>query len=320
MNIDPKNSAANRIKPEYFFWAAIVLALFGVVYGKPDVLPAEQTVAAAVAAPAAANPYDRVDLLAEAAVVYDVQGDTFLFQKNATTSLPLASITKIMTGTVALSLVPETTLIPISAKAVAEEGDSGLKVGEKWLLRDLVPFMLVQSSNDAAAAISTEVGKVAAGTEDSDVGREFFIRKMNAEAAEMGLTATRFTSASGLDTNLTEAGAYASAEDTARLLAHALQRFPAIFAKTRWSELKLQNGDGEAHSAQNTNTDTDKLPLLIASKTGYTDLAGGNLVIAFDAGFNRPFIVAVLGSTAEGRFTDVEKLVWSTLEYLAQAR
>ena len=56
--------------------------------------------------------------------------------------------------------------------------------------------------------------------------------------------------------------------------------------------------------------------MLIASKTGYTDLAGGNLVIAFDAGFNHPIIVSVLGSTIDGRFTDAEALVWAALAYL----
>ena len=51
----------------------------------------------------------------------------------------------------------------------------------------------------------------------------------------------------------------------------------------------------------------------IASKTGFTDLAGGNLVIAFDAGLSHPIIISVLGSTQEGRFRDVEKLVTASL-------
>ena len=79
------------------------------------------------------------------------------------------------------------------------------------------------------------------------------------------------------------------------------------------------NGRGGI-DARNTNQETGKFPLLIASKTGYTDLAGGNLALAFDAGFNRPIIIVVLGSSYEGRFADAEKLVWATLAYLAQAR
>jgi D-alanyl-D-alanine carboxypeptidase len=52
---------------------------------------------------------------------------------------------------------------------------------------------------------------------------------------------------------------------------------------------------------------------LIASKTGYTDLAGGNLAVAFDAGVNRPIVIAVLGSSREERFSDVEKLASAVL-------
>lgn len=51
----------------------------------------------------------------------------------------------------------------------------------------------------------------------------------------------------------------------------------------------------------------------MASKTGLTDLAGGNLAIAFDAGLGHPIVVVVLGSTEDGRLTDVENLVDATL-------
>jgi D-alanyl-D-alanine carboxypeptidase len=79
----------------------------------------------------------------------------------------------------------------------------------------------------------------------------------------------------------------------------------------------MLSGNGENRfSARNTNRETGKFPLLLASKTGYTDLAGGNLALAFDAGFNHPIVVVVLGSSYDGRFADAEKLVWSTLEYL----
>jgi D-alanyl-D-alanine carboxypeptidase len=52
---------------------------------------------------------------------------------------------------------------------------------------------------------------------------------------------------------------------------------------------------------------------LVASKTGTTDLAGGNLVVAFDPEIGRPIVISVLGSTEDGRFTDMEKLVSKTL-------
>ena len=58
----------------------------------------------------------------------------------------------------------------------------------------------------------------------------------------------------------------------------------------------------------------------VLGKTGFTDLAGGNLAIVFEAGPLYPIAVVVLGSTAEDRFTDVEKLVWATLESLVDSQ
>ena len=56
----------------------------------------------------------------------------------------------------------------------------------------------------------------------------------------------------------------------------------------------------------------------MASKTGFTNLAGGNLAIIFDAGFMHPMTIVVLGSSAEGRFSDVVKLAKITLEKLSE--
>jgi D-alanyl-D-alanine carboxypeptidase len=56
------------------------------------------------------------------------------------------------------------------------------------------------------------------------------------------------------------------------------------------------------------------------SKTGYTDLAGGNLAVVFDAGIGHPVAVVVLGSTKEERFTDVQRLVRATSAQFAGLR
>jgi D-alanyl-D-alanine carboxypeptidase len=59
---------------------------------------------------------------------------------------------------------------------------------------------------------------------------------------------------------------------------------------------------------KNTNKLLEKLPLLLGGKTGFDDLAGGNLIVAVNKGLNHPIIIAVLGSSLEGRFKDVETL------------
>jgi D-alanyl-D-alanine carboxypeptidase len=74
--------------------------------------------------------------------------------------------------------------------------------------------------------------------------------------------------------------------------------------------------DGFIHTAENTNKQVYSFPGLLGSKTGYTDYAGGNLAVVFDAGLNHPIAVVVLGSSLDGRFTDVRKLVDATAEYM----
>ncbi len=294
------------IRPEYFFWGAFLVALFGL---SPEPLPAQLDASKEgpfVAAAALANPFERAALTAKAAVVYDAKTRHILFAKDADKPLPLASLTKIMTAVTALSLIPETTLIPIGREALKQEGDSGFSLNEEWILRDLLRFMLLKSSNDAAYAVAEGSG-----------GHQSFIAAMNAHAEKLGLIHTHFENETGLDLDTVRPGAVGSARETALLFAEALAKFPRIFTATKWSELLLPDKDGTFRSAENTNRDTNRLPLLLASKTGFTDLAGGNLAIAFDADFGHPIIVVVQGSTAEGRFTDAETLVWAALRSLS---
>ena len=62
---------------------------------------------------------------------------------------------------------------------------------------------------------------------------------------------------------------------------------------------------------------TSAISRLLLSKTGYTDLAGGNLALVFDAGIRHPVAVVVLGSSKEARFTDGIALVNAALAHFA---
>ena len=139
---------------------------------------------------------------------------------------------------------------------------------------------------------------------------------MNEMAKEIGLTQTYFINPTGLDTNDTVSGGYGSAHDVAKLLEYAVIHTPEIIDSTRYARINFASLSDINHTATNTNSSINAVPGLIASKTGFTDLAGGNLVIAFDAGMNRPIIITVLGSTQNGRFEDIEKLVDASLKSL----
>jgi D-alanyl-D-alanine carboxypeptidase len=139
---------------------------------------------------------------------------------------------------------------------------------------------------------------------------------MNEKAAVWNLTNTHFINENGLDIDEENSGAYGSAKDMAILFEHVLEEYPQVIEATRGQEVVVESLSHIVHIGENTNTRVKEIPVLLASKTGYTDLSGGNLVIAFSPDLNHPVIISVLGSTYDGRFDDIMKLVQATTRYL----
>ncbi len=263
----------------------------------------------------ASSAYDNLSLLAQSAYVLDSKTGKPLFSKNGDSQLPLASLTKIMTAVTAVSLLPRDTVLTIASSSLKEEGDSGLFADERWRLEDLLDFTLLQSSNDGANAIAAVAGAFGKSAR-ADSSREEFVRAMNDKALALGLTQTYFLNPTGLDETENISGGYGSARDMSVLFYHAIKTYPSLFGGTRHESREFDSLSNLKHKVKNTNTFVNAIPSLLGSKTGYTDLAGGNLTVAFDAGPDRPIVLTVLGSTEQGRFEDAEKLVWATLEYL----
>ncbi len=241
---------------------------------------------------------------AQSVYVYDVVGKRALYNKNANTVLPLASITKLMTTLVAHELMTDDTSIIIPTAAVRQDGASGLREGDSFASGSLIDYAMQASSNDAAYALAVAAGSLL----DEDYPADRFVTSMNLKAEELGLTGMIFYNPTGLDISPTEAGAYGSARDVTFLMEYILKNYPQLLAETTEATNRVYNDDGVYYEAENTNPAIANIPNLLGSKTGYTDLAGGNLTVAFDAGFNRPIIITVLGSTYSDRFSDVETL------------
>ena len=263
---------------------------------------------------AAPTPFEKVALDAKAAYVFDVSGNKVLFQKNQFAQLPLASVTKLMMALVATDLLPKNSRLTIKKEFLEGEGDTGLLPGESWKLGDLIDFSLVVSSNDGARSIASVVGAFDLKSQDYTLGRKDFVEKMNLKAQDLGLKQTYYINESGLDEGLSSGG-YGSAIDTAKLMQFILINRPDILEATKYQVLNISSLN-KTHSAKNTNIDINTVPGLIASKTGYTDVAGGNLVVAFDSSIGKPIIVVVLGSTEKGRFFDVSNLVRASINYI----
>ena len=254
------------------------------------------------------NTYKDVVLTAKAAIVYDLARGEVLYGKNEEAQLPLASLTKLLTIYAAVDTFADTTTITISQEALAQEGDTGLVAGDRFALSDLARYALVASSNDAAAAIS----------EAAENKRAYSGATLLASAATAaGLTQTYAVNGTGLDESLTVSGGYGSAHDVAVLSGGLLAKAPNIVEATTHSSVTVTTLEGRTLTQKNTNQEVPAIPGALLSKTGYTDLAGGNLAVVFDAAINHPIAIVVLGSTREGRFTDVDRLLEATLAKLA---
>jgi len=264
------------------------------------------------------HPFNQVGIQARSAAIYDINNERFLYAKSADTQRPLASLTKLMTALLVVESTDINKNIAISPNAIHTEGDSGLFANESWKLKDLVSFTMLTSSNDGADALATAVGSLWSSTPavSDDTKVNSFVRKMNARAGELGLNETEYRNATGLDVSTGTTGALGSAADMSLLMAHIWENAPAAIAGTDEIAVLFTSEDGFVHEAENTNEHVYTVPGLMGSKTGYTDLAGGNLAIVYDAGLNHPIVVVVLGSTLEGRFDDVDTLVEATHEYV----
>lgn len=261
--------------------------------------------------------YKNLDLGAHSVIVWDIRDHKAIYEQNAGAVRPLASITKIMTAVTALDLVSKNTIVRVSPDSLSADGDSGLFADESWKLKDLLDLSLVMSSNDGASAIAAAAGNAYLGTEQSLAGQAVFVRKMNEKASALGLSDMHFINPTGLDQG-SQTGGTGSARDVAKLFEYALKKYPEAIEATRYESISVTSLDQIRHTAVNTNLDINKIPGIIASKTGYTDYSGGNLAVVFDAGLNNPVVVVALGSTYEGRFSDVDKLVRATQSYFAQ--
>lgn len=219
--------------------------------------------------------------------------EKILFKKDFEKLLPIASLTKLMTGLIVLE-DPEnynfSRIITISKEAALKENvpeNGNLKSREKKTVGELLNLMLIYSSNDATWALA-EV-----------IEADQIVEKMNQRAKSLNLENTHFINPSGLDPENLIFGEetnyffnYSTAKDLARLAQYILNEFPLIFeiSSNRFSDLSLKG-----------NT--------IGGKTGYTIEAGGCMLLVLENEGNY-FINIILGANGiEGRLSEMKKLI-----------
>ena len=222
---------------------------------------------------------DRPSIKASALYLIDTQSGRVLLQKDATRRLPPASLTKVMTAIVALESASPHQIVRVDRGAIVGRAPRlGLRVGEQFLLRDLLAAMLVTSANDACQAVAIHVG----GDPRS------FIDMMNARAKTLGLQDTHFTNACGFDAT----GHYSTAADLARLTEQALQS-PAFSMMVRTVERDITTVDGTRHIQLYSTNRLLLDPDVTGVKTGYTSKAGRCLIASLSKDGNHLLLVGL---------------------------
>lgn len=235
---------------------------------------------------------------ARAALVMDAQTGEVLYSKNSNMSVPIASITKLMTAVVTadarLNMSEEITLQSIDfVGAGGKNSSSTLRVGDTMNRAEALLFALMKSENPAAAALArTYPG-----------GRPAFIAAMNAKAKQLGMSSTRFAESTGLDPHN-----ISSARDLGILVSAASQyglirqfsTTPAYDFNLGYRMLKSNNTNALVRNGGwNINL----------SKTGYINEAG-RCVVMHTTVNSRPAVVVLLGaSSSQARTNDATNLL-----------
>lgn len=259
------------------------------------------------------------EISAKSAVIAEIRGSKFtiIYGKNQNKILPIASLSKIFTSFVALESLSPETQITISKKAIEAPTDIGFyRAGDKFLLKDLLYSVLVESSNDAIYAIA------------SAIGERRLIDLTNKNLRDLHLEKTYFIDPIGLDPDQPYQGYnYSTAKEIAKFGYFLLQgqknnpnaQLILKIMGTKSYPLYQTNRKFH-HQVYSTNkllNDPELQNLIVAGKTGRTPMAGECLFLIlkhpqYKEGY---LIIVILGS--QNRFQDARSLInWTNKAFI----
>jgi D-alanyl-D-alanine carboxypeptidase len=241
-----------------------------------------------------------------AGILFNLETGQVLWQRNAYERVRIASLTKMMTAMITVDSAPPDARVLVTKAAVDAAGS---KVGVLPLhkhvrLETMLYGLLLPSGNDAAIALSQHIS----GTEKA------FVRRMNAEAARLGMGCTRYSSPSGY----VDQGNFSCAADLA-MLAHVDIGKPRLahITRTLSAELPFPIKGGKLFLYNNNPLLIYHYPGTTGLKTGFTDAAGRCLVATAERGGVKLGAI-VLNSDAPG--TQAKQLLDRGFEHVYHER
>ena len=230
---------------------------------------------------------------ADAAYIADLSSFTPIFEHNSKQKMYPASTAKIITALVAVDIFKPTDVITVTKQITKEDQPDwqlmGLTTGEKMTVENLLYGTLVYSANDAAFTLA------------NSYNYDKFIEKMNEKAAELGMKDSHFKNPIGIDDPEQLTTSYDLALAARELLKNS---YLAKFVSTK--EITISDTDYKYfHKLSNVNELLGKVVGIGGLKTGYTKLAGQNLVSFYKKNGNQ-YIIVILKSL--DRFEDTRIL------------
>lgn len=245
-----------------------------------------------------------VEVSAPSAILMETSTGTVIYEKDADTPRPPASVTKIMTMLLIFDALEEGTIrledeVTTSEFAASMGGSQVfLEPGETQTVDTMLKCIAVASANDACVAMAEYI----CGSEEE------FVRRMNERAQGLGMENTNFVNCNGLDAD----GHETSARDIALMSGELIRKYPQVHDYSMiWMENithTTKKGTSE-FGLTNTNKLVRQYEYATGLKTGSTGDAG--FCVSATAEKNGIELIAVVmaAETSKERFADAVKLL-----------
>ena len=245
-----------------------------------------------------------VTVTAPSVLLMEASTGKVLYEKDADTRRPPASVTKVMTilliyDALSAEKIHKEDVVTTSEYAASMGGSQVfLEAGEEQTVDTLLKCIVVSSANDACVAMAEYIS----GTEEA------FVQQMNERAKGLGMENTVFKNCNGLDTD----GHVTTARDIALMSRELITKYPDVYEYTKiWMDTivhKTKKGE-EEFGLSNTNKLIRQYPYATGLKTGSTGEAKFCLSATAQKGGIDLIAVIMAAPDVKTRFADAQTLL-----------
>lgn len=245
-----------------------------------------------------------IQISAPSAFLMEASTKTVLFEQDADTKRPPASVTKVMTMLLIFDAVDSGKIsledkVPVSEFAASMGGSQVfLEAGEMQTVDTMLKCISIASANDACVAMAEYIS----GSEEA------FVQEMNKRAKELGMHNTNFVNCNGLDAE----GHVTTARDIALMSRELITKYPQVheYAMTWMENITHETKKGASEFGL---TNTNKLVRQYEYATGLKTGSTGEAKFCVSATGKKDDVeliaVVMAAETSKERFSDAVKML-----------